>query len=142
MYFYLKKKRENIKWEVSHPIRIEQKVQKIDMIIILKMEMEQKMDIIIIWKIQLEQKMDVGFFIINWSRILRSLTRPTRILRVNSWLSKVSWSNFNLIYTLLGFVLSEIFVEYLRWKKRITDIRCQTWWSWLQIMCYVCIKLK
>ena len=41
---------------------IEQKVQKIDMIIILKMEMEQKMDIIIIWKIQLEQKMDVGLF--------------------------------------------------------------------------------
>ena len=47
-YFYLKKKRENIKWGVSHPIRIEQKVQKIDMIIILKMEMEQKINIIII----------------------------------------------------------------------------------------------
>ena len=35
-----------------------QKVQKIDMIMILKMEIEQKLNIIMI-KMQLEQKMDV-----------------------------------------------------------------------------------
>ena len=37
---------------------MEQKVQKIDTMIILEMEIEQKMNIIMIWEMELEQKID------------------------------------------------------------------------------------
>ena len=43
----------------SFQIKMGQKVQKIDMIMILEMEMEPKMNIIMIWEMELEQKMDI-----------------------------------------------------------------------------------